>query len=134
MSYMSENSCASSTVYILLANIATALAIFFGEFSEKFQRCLIRQNEVCPSLIENWSASQRICFANEWANDHGLCEESDAPSEVIESQTREGSILEMICECKNEAALNIFEQAFEFNGQRKRNNFTTTNCHLDLAK
>jgi hypothetical protein len=40
------------------------------------------QNEVSPS--------QRIRFANEWANDHGLCEESDAPSEVIESQTGEG--------------------------------------------
>ena len=29
-------------------------------------------------------------FANEWANDHGLCQESDAPSEVIENQTGEG--------------------------------------------
>jgi hypothetical protein len=43
------------------------------------------KNEVSPSLMENWSASKRIRFANEWANDHGLCEESDVPSEVIES-------------------------------------------------
>ena len=50
------------------------------------------KNEVSPSLIENWSASQRIRFANEWTNYHGLCEESNAPSEVIESQTREGSV------------------------------------------
>jgi hypothetical protein len=49
-----------------------------------------RQNEVSPSLIENWSASQRMRFTNEWANYHGLCQESDAPSEVIESQTGEG--------------------------------------------
>ena len=49
------------------------------------------QNEVNPSLIENWSASQWMRFANEWANDHGLCQEFDAPiSEVIESQTGEG--------------------------------------------
>ena len=47
------------------------------------------QNEVSPSLIENWSASQRIRFAHEWANDHGLCEESDSPSKVVESQTGE---------------------------------------------
>ena len=39
------------------------------------------QNEVSPSLIENWSASERMRFANEWVNDHG---------EVIESQTGEG--------------------------------------------
>ena len=48
------------------------------------------QNEVSPSLIQNWSVSQRIHFANKWTNDHGLCEESDARSEVIESQTGEG--------------------------------------------
>jgi hypothetical protein len=46
-----------------------------------------------PSLIESWPASQQICFANEWTNDHGLYEESDAPSEVIESQTGEGKRL-----------------------------------------
>lgn len=48
------------------------------------------QNEVSPSLIENWPASERMRFANEWVNDHGLCEESDAPSEVIENQRGEG--------------------------------------------
>jgi hypothetical protein len=48
------------------------------------------KNEASPSLMENWSASQRMRFANEWADDHGICEESDAPGEVIESQTGEG--------------------------------------------
>ena len=66
------------------------------------------QNEVSPSLIENWSASQRMRFANEWANDHGLCEESDTPSEVIESQTREGSVSRDACLIFDTTCSNFF--------------------------